>query len=284
MRPDDGSDSPPHPFILPPGFLDAMPTHLRDPYYPQQPEPESDPEEEDPEELALDSEPEEDPEELEPKAIVPELGHDYAAPSGTDSEPDDGLQPYGNWDEEEVQSDGTDDLDDAVVVNPPYPIRSRAEPLPSPSFATYRDPGGMKWRYTPRKVAPSRYFTDLPRSSPIGYSGHQDPYDAGPSYSLRDPGESSRGGQRPAFEPYHSRGPGETLGELRHRVAQLEAHTAFLEEAYRPLTSASFMHGIHIKVLEQDRDRLEAIRLASQEEDEDRLRTPQDRKRKGPAE
>jgi hypothetical protein len=67
-------------------------------------------------------------------------------------------------------------------------------------------------------------------------------------------------------------------------VAQLEAHTAFLEEAYRPLTSASFMHGIHIKVLEQDRDRLEAIRLASQEEDEDRLRTPQDRKRKGPAE
>ena len=44
------------------------------------------------------------------------------------------------------------------------------------------------------------------------------------------------------------------------------------------------MHGIHIKVLEQDRDRLEAIRLADQEAEEDRLRSSADRKRKGPAE
>ena len=62
-RPDDVPDSPPHPFVLPPGFLDAMPLHLRDPYYPQQPEPElqSEPEE-DPEELEPESEPEEEPE------------------------------------------------------------------------------------------------------------------------------------------------------------------------------------------------------------------------------
>ena len=44
------------------------------------------------------------------------------------------------------------------------------------------------------------------------------------------------------------------------------------------------MHGIHIKVLEQDRDRLEAVRLAAQEEEEDRMRAKGDRKRKGPAE
>ena len=95
--------------ILPPGFLDPLPLHLHDPYREPQPEPESEPEEEEPE--------------SEPEEAEPEQGHDDAAASGTDSEPDDGLQPY-DWDgEEEVESDGTDDLDDAVVVDPPYPIR-----------------------------------------------------------------------------------------------------------------------------------------------------------------
>ena len=57
-----------------------------------------------------------------------------------------------------------------------------------------------------------------------------------------------------------------------------------MDETYGPLISASFMHGIHIKVIEQDRDRLEAVRLAAQEAEEDRLRAKEDRKRKGPAE
>jgi len=112
---------------------------------------------------------------------------------------------------------------------------------------------------------------------------YPDPY-AGPSYVRRDMGESSRGVQRPDFEPYHSRGPGETLGEIRHQIAQLQARAASVDETYGPLISASFMHGIHIKVLEQDRDRLEAVRLAAQEAEEDRLRAKEDRKRKGPAE
>ena len=170
-----------------------------------------------------------------------------------------------------------------MVINPPYPIRSRAEPTPPPSFATYREPGGAKWKYTPRKIVPSVYSADVPRSSAIYYPGHQDPYAAEPSYGGRELGESSRGIQRPAYEPYHSHGPGETLGKIRHQIAQLEAHAAFMDEMYGPLTSASFMHGIHIKVLEQDRDRLEAIRLATLE-DAERLRAKEDRKRKGPTE
>ena len=42
------------------------------------------------------------------------------------------------------------------------------------------------------------------------------------------------------------------------------------------------MHGIHIRVLEQDRDRLEAAQLATQEEVE-RLRAGEKGKLKGPA-
>ena len=72
------------------------------------------------------------------------------------------------------------------------------------------------------------------------------------------------------------------MGEIRHRIAQLEARAASVDETYGPLISASFMHGIHIRVLEQDRDRLEDIRLATQEEE--RLQAQGDRKRKGPAE
>ena len=74
------------------------------------------------------------------------------------------------------------------------------------------------------------------------------------------------------------------MGEIRHQIAQLQARAASVDEVYGPRISASFMHGIHIKVLEQDRDRLEAIRLHAQEEEEDRLRAKGDRKRKGPAE
>ena len=57
------------------------------------------------------------------------------------------------------------------------------------------------------------------------------------------------------------------MGEIRHRIAQLEARAASVDEIYGPLISASFMHGIHIRVLEQDRDRLDDIRLATQEEE-----------------
>ena len=117
MQPDDGPDTPPHPFVLPPGFLDRMPLHLHDPYYPQHqpaPQPESE------------SEPESDPEK-EPEEAEPEQEPDYVVASGTDSEPDDGLQPYGDWDAEEVESDGTDDLTDAVVIDPPYPLRYTRE-------------------------------------------------------------------------------------------------------------------------------------------------------------
>ena len=99
-------------------------------------------------------------------------------------------------------------------------------------------------------------------------------------------GESSRGTQHPAFDrqPYRSHGPGETLGEIRYQIAQLQARAASVDEIYGPLISASFMHDVHIKVLEQDRDRLEVVRLAAQEAEEDRLRAKGDQKRKGPAE
>ena len=126
-----------------------------------------------------------------------------------------------------------------MVINPPYPIRSRAEPTPPPSFATYREPCGAKWKYTPRKIVPSVYSADVPRSSAIYYPGHQDPYAAGPSYVRRELGESSRGIQRPAYEPYHSQGPGETLGEIRYQIAQLEARAASVDEIYGPLIPAS---------------------------------------------
>ena len=112
--------------ILPPGFLDPLPLHLRDPYHTQGPQPQPQPE----------PEPEEEPEEEEP-----EEEHDDAAASGTDSKPDDGLQPY-DWDGD---SDGTDGLDDAVVVDPPYPTR-----YPAP-----QEPGGARWRYTPHMTVPS---------------------------------------------------------------------------------------------------------------------------------
>jgi len=73
----------------------------------------------------------------------PEQEHDDAAASGTDSEPDDGLQPY-DWDgEEEVESDGTDDLIDAVVIDPPYPIRFTREVTPLRSYTTPQEPGGV---------------------------------------------------------------------------------------------------------------------------------------------
>ena len=55
-----------------------------------------------------------------------------------------------------------------------------------------------------------------------------------------------------------------------------------MDGIYGPLIPASFMHGIHIRVLEQDRDRLEDLRLATQTEE--RLQAQADRKRKGPAE
>ena len=236
MRPDDGPESPPHPFVLPPGFLDSMPLHLRDPYYPQHqhqqpaPEPESEPKEE-------------------PEQEVPELEHDDAASSGTDSTTDDGLQPY-DWDEEEeVESDGTDDLTDAVVIDPPYPIRSRTEVTPLPSYIAPQEPGGARWRYTPRMSVPPVGSSHILRPSAMEHPDYPDPYAAGPSYVRRDMGESSRGVQRPAYEPYHSRGPGETLGEIRYQIAQLQARAASVDETYGPLISVSFMHGIHIRVL-----------------------------------
>ena len=276
MLPDDGPESPPHPFVLPPGFLDSMPLHLRDPYYPQHqqpaPEPESEPEEE----------PESEPEE-EPEQVVPELEHDDATSSGTDSAPDDGLQPY-DWDEEEQDSDDTDGLDDAVVIDPPYPTRSRTEVTPLPSYIAPQEPGGARWRYTPRMSVPPVGSARILRPSAMEHPDYPDPYAAGPSYVRRDMGESSSGTQHPAFlrQPYYSQGPGETMGEIRHRIAQLEARAASVDETYGPLISASFMHGIHIRVLEQDRDRLEDMRLATQEEE--RLQAQGDRKRKGPAE
>ena len=270
MRPDDRPDSPPHPFVLPPGFLDAMPLHLRDPYYPQQPEPE------------LESEPEEDPEELEPES-EPEEEPDYVVASGTDSEPDNGLQPYGNWDEEEVESDGTDNLTDAVVIDPPYPVRYTREVTPLPSYTAPQESDGTRWRYTPRMSVLPAGSAHIIRPSAREHPDYPDPYAAGPSYVRRDVGESSQDVRRPAFAPYHSRGPGETLGEMRYQIAQLQARALSVDEVYGPLISASFMQGIHIKVLEQDRDRLEAVRLAAQEAEEDRLRTKGDRKRKGPA-
>ena len=265
--PDDVPDSPPHPVVLPPGFLDPMPLHLQDPYHPQhqQPEPESDPEEE-------------------PEEAEPEQEPDYVVASGTDSEPDDGLQPYGDWDAEEVESDGTDDLTDAVVIDPPYPLRYTRELPPFPSYTAPQEQGGARWRYTPRmSVLPVGSAHTL-RPSAREHPDYTDPYAAGPSYVRRDMGESSQGVQCPAFAPYHSRGPGETLGEIRYQIAQLQARVAAVDETYGPLISASFMHGIHIKVLEQDRDRLEAVRLAAREAEEDRLRSSADRKRKGPAE
>ena len=118
------------------------------------------------------------------------------------------------------------------------------------------------------------------------YPGCPDPSTAGPSYVRRDVGESSRGLQPPPFEPqpYRSRGPGNVIGEIRHQIAELQARAVSVDETYGPLIPASFMHGIHIKVLEQDRDRLEALRIAAQEAEEDRLRPKEDRKRKGPME
>ena len=163
------------------------------------------------------------------------------AASGTDSEPDEGLQPY-TWDgEEEVESDGTDDLDDAVVIDPPYPLR----------YTAPQEPGGAQWRYTPRMTVPPVGSAHIVRPSAMEHPDYPDPY-AGPSYIRRDMGESSRGPQPPPFDrqPYRSHGPGETMGEIRHQIAQLQARVACVDETYGPLISASFMHGIHIKVLE----------------------------------
>ena len=97
-------------------------------------------------------------------------------------------------------------------------------------------------------------------------------------------GESSGGVQRPGFgrQPFHSQGPGETMGEFRHRISQLEAHAASVGEDYGPLIPTSYMHGVHIRVLEQDRHRIEAALIATQEEVE-RLRAGENGKLKGPA-
>lgn len=271
MLSDDVPDSPPHPFVLPPGFLDDMPLHLHDPYQPEQLE------------LEAESDPEEEPEE-EPEQVVPELEYDDAASSGTDSDPDDGLQPY-DWDEEdEVESDGTDGLDDAVVIDPFYPIRPRAEAIPLPSYVAPQEQGGARWRYTPRMSVPPVRFAHVLRPSTVEYPDVPDPYDAGPSYVRRDMGKSSDGTQHPAFlsQPYYFQGPGETMGEIRQQIAQLQVRADYMDGIYGPLIPASFMHGIHIRVLEQDRDRLEDLRLATQTEE--RLQAQADRKRKGPAE
>ena len=185
-----------------------------------------------------------------------------------------------------MESDGTDDLTDAVVIDPPYPIRFTREATPLPTIASYQDPSGARWRYTPRMTVPLVGSAHILRPSAMEHPNYPDPYAAGPSYVRRAMDESSRGTQHPAFQrqPYRSQGHGETMGEIYHQIAQLQTRSASVDETYGPLISASCMHGIHIKVLEQDRDRLEAVRLAAQEAEEDRLRAKGDRKRKGPAE
>ena len=265
-------------FVHPLRFLDPLPPHLsylRDPYHPPVPVPE--PEEEPEYEPAGEHEyePEEDHED------EPEDEHDDAADSDDESDvPDEGPQPY-EWDEEE--SDGTDGLDDAIVVDPPYPIRPLVEVTPFPFTATYREPGEARRRHTPRMTVPPVCSADVLRTFVDRYPGCPDPYTAGPSCTRRDLGEYSGDTRNPAFQrqPYYSQGPGETFGEIRHRITQLEARAASVDEIYGPLISDSFMHGIHIKVLEQDSERLEAIRLEAKEEE--RLGAKGDRKRKGPA-
>ena len=121
-----------------------------------------------------------------------------------------------------------------MVIEPPYPIRSRIEVTPLPSFTAPQEPGGARWRYTPRMTVPPVGSAEVLLPSTLWHPGQQDPYAAGPSYVTRDLGESSRGIQRPAYEPYHSRGPGETLGEIRYQIAQLEARAASVDEIYGP--------------------------------------------------
>ena len=80
------------------------------------------------------------------------------------------------------------------------------------------------------------------------------------------------------------------MNDIRGRLSRLEEHADSVDGELGPLTSTSYMHGVHIRVLEQDRDMAEAAlaangaALEATQEEVERLRAREDRKQKGPAE
>ena len=77
---------------------------------------------------------------------------------------------------------------------------------------------------------------------------------------------------------------------MRDQIRRLEAKAASADGEIIQLTSKTYMQGIRIKVLEQDRDMAEASLAATcaalmRTQDElERLRSREDKKRKAPAE
>jgi hypothetical protein len=141
---------------------------------------EIEPEESEPTECSADSE---DPDEH-------EEGHDYDHVEETDLEEATETAQEGLMDDEETtegessdDSDSSSDTDGATsdssedtvespvtsvierVVRRRGILRSRAAPYPAPSHRVYREAGGLRWMYTPRKRVPATRQEDVFRFS-----------------------------------------------------------------------------------------------------------------------
>ena len=149
-------------------------------YEPSEADTEIEPEESEPTEGSADSE---DPEEH-------EEGHDYDHVEETDLEETTETAHEGLMgDEETTEEESSDDTDsssdtdgatsasseDTVespvtsvierVVRRRGILRSRAAPYPAPSHRVYREAGGLRWMYTPRKRVPATRQEDVFRFS-----------------------------------------------------------------------------------------------------------------------
>jgi len=116
----------------------------------------------------IEEDPEEDPDEDDPIEDQPDVAAEpVEAAAGVGVEP--GQAPVegdlGQMMDEILedleQIEGFDESEDegesepeSEVDDPRYPVRSRTEPLPPPSFKVYQTPGGRPWKHTPRKRVP----------------------------------------------------------------------------------------------------------------------------------
>ncbi|KAL4568512.1 hypothetical protein LXL04_024126 [Taraxacum kok-saghyz] len=241
LQPDDDPASPPP--RVETEILGSPPLHPLDPY--NQPEPK---EEEDPEE-----DPEEDLEE-----------NDFDPP-GYDIEEDS--------DEEESEMD---DVDDAMVIDPVYPVRSMYEPTPA-SFDVFRHPGGPLWMHTPRKSVPPVTLANAPTLPfPVVWQARER---EGPSSG--EEGESSR----PIPLPANTGGPisGE-MALMRDRLARLEAQATSFDGEIGHLKRGNQSPAARNRGMCEAALAATRAALAATQAELDRLKLKEDIKQKGPTE
>ena len=274
LQPDDGPASPPprveREYTLPPGFLDPFPLHPLDPYnYPG-------PEEEEPEE--------EEPEEGEPEEEGEEEEEDSEEDPEEEQEENDFDPPGYDINSEEEESE-TDDVDDAMVIDPAFPVRSMYEPTPT-SFAAHRHSDRPVWRHTPRQSVPPVTSANAPTLPfpAIWPAREREWHLRGPSPG--EEGESSR----PIPLPANTGGPiSGSMALMRDRLSRLEAQATSSDGELGHLRALAYTQGVGIKVLRQSVEMCEAAlaatraALAATQAELDILKSKEDRKQKGPA-